>query len=179
MTILNLMHSGMFLERDAFVRRNSLNRVGDGSMTAAHCSLLRVEHFDKGVPFDPADWASPRDVPAITGAVMVFNKKHFEKLNGFSTRYIYGHYEDADLSLRWSKTIGPVSIHPEIRLVHLEGQGSRARGEEYRGAAMANRYFFSAQHHEYFDQNQSLLSRSSGERKLNGLVLPNVRSEIA
>ena len=67
----NLMHSGMFIENDAFVRRNSLNRI-DNTSLAPHGRLLRVEHFDKGVPFDEKQWQKPKVVPAITGAVMVF-----------------------------------------------------------------------------------------------------------
>lgn len=158
----NLMHSGMFIENDAFVRRNSLNRVDDASL-APYGRLLRVEHFDKGVPFDEKEWQKPKVVPAITGAVMVFNKSGFEKLNGFSTRYIYGHYEDADLSLRWNASVGSVCVHPYIRLVHLEGQGSRARGEEYRGASTANRYFFTAQHGDYFDKHLAMIAKAAAK----------------
>jgi hypothetical protein len=43
--------------------------------------------------------------------------------------------------------------------VHLEGQGSRARGEEYRGASMANRYFFTAEHGDYFDKHLAKTGR--------------------
>jgi GT2 family glycosyltransferase len=153
----NLMHSGMFMEADAFVRRNSLNR-NDNALIAPHVRLLRVEHFDKGVPFAERDWQKPKVVPAITGAVMAFERGGFEKLGGFSTRYIYGHYEDADLSLRWTAEVGSVCVHPRIRLVHLEGQGSRARGEEYHGASISNRYFFTAAHGEHFDSQVSAAS---------------------
>jgi GT2 family glycosyltransferase len=90
---------------------------------------------------------------------MTFEKPRFEKLGGFSTRYIYGHYEDADLSLRWRHSVGAVALQPLIRLVHLEGQGSRARGEEFRGASIVNRYFFSFQHGDYFDQHLPKLSK--------------------
>ncbi|MCK1368320.1 galactosyltransferase-related protein [Bradyrhizobium sp. 62] len=150
----NLMHSGMYMENDAFVRRNSLNR-NNNAMFAPSGRLVRVEHFDKGVPFVERDWQKPKVVPAITGAVMVFEKSGFEKIGGFSTRYIYGHYEDADLSLRWEASVGSVCVHPDIRLVHLEGQGSRARGEEYRGASTANRYFFTAAHGSYLDAHSA------------------------
>jgi GT2 family glycosyltransferase len=121
--------------------------------------LLRIEHYDKGVPFHANNWKRAKEVPAITGAVMTFEKPHFEKLGGFSTRYIYGHYEDADLSLRWRHSVGAVALQPLIRLVHLEGQGSRARGEEFRGASIVNRYFFSFQHGDYFDQHLPKLSK--------------------
>jgi GT2 family glycosyltransferase len=155
----NLMHSGMYIERDSFVRRNSLNRVDGPAALAPRRGLLRVEHFDKGVPFEEQRWQKAQVVPAITGAVMAFKSQLFEKLGGFSTRYIYGHYEDADLSLRWSQEVGPVAIHPHIRLVHLEGQGSTAKGAQYRGAAIANRYFFSSKHGSYFDENRAKLSK--------------------
>ena len=155
----NLMHSGMYLMADTFVRRNSLNRLGEGSATRPVTRLLRVEHYDKAVPFDAEKWTSPKEVPAVTGAAMAFRKQQFEKLSGFSTRYIYGHYEDADLSLRWGHSGGSVAVHPHIRLVHLEGQGSRARGEEYRGAAIVNRHFFSLQHGDYFDHHRTKLTK--------------------
>jgi len=140
----NLMHSGMHFEQDVFFRCSSFNK-GDAASREA-VKLARVEHFDKGAPFEEARWREPKVVPAITGALMAFRKPCFEKLGGFSTRYIYGHYEDADLSLRWADAHGPVIVDPGLRLVHLEGQGSRARGEQYRGAAMTNRYLFSLRH---------------------------------
>jgi GT2 family glycosyltransferase len=120
---------------------------------------LRVEHYDKGVPFNADKWTGPKDVPAITGAVMAFERPQFEKLGGFSTRYIYGHYEDADLSLRWWHSVGVVALQPHIRLVHLEGQGSKARGEEFRGASIVNRYFFSSQHGDCFDRHLPQLTK--------------------
>jgi GT2 family glycosyltransferase len=140
----NLMHSGMFVELDSYFRCPSFNQ--SAGLAATSCRLARVEHFDKGVPFEDSRWTQPRIIPAITGALMAFDKPFFEKIGGFSTRYIYGHYEDADLSLRWAEENGPVVIDPGLRFVHLEGQGSRTRGEQYRGAAMVNRYLFSLRH---------------------------------
>ena len=156
-----LMHSGMYITRDSFVRRNSLNRIDGPAAAPPHCQLLRVEHFDKCVPFDESDWQKPKQVTAVSGALMAFKKANFEKIGGFSTQYVYGHYEDADLSLRWAKSIGPVTVHPHIRLIHLEGQGSKARGEEYRGAAIANRHFFTAQFGKLFGDERPKLSRSA------------------
>jgi GT2 family glycosyltransferase len=145
----NLMHSGMHFKSDTIVRRNSLNRTNPlSAVPLAHAELLRVEHFDKGVPFREEHWRLAKQVPAITGALMAFDKRLFEQLDGFSTRYIYGHYEDADLSIRWADRFGPVMINPDMRLVHLEGQGSRPRGDNFRGAYIANRYFFTALHED-------------------------------
>jgi GT2 family glycosyltransferase len=154
----NLMHSGMYLEEDTFFRRNALNRIDSPDSAPPHCKLLRVEHYDKGVPFVASEWQDARPVPAITGALMAFAKAPFERIGGFSTRYIYGHYEDADLSLRWGESNGPVAVHPRLRLVHLEGQGSRARGQQFRGASIVNRHLFTAHHGAYFAQHRDMFS---------------------
>ena len=138
----NLMHSGMYIERDIFVRNNTYQRLAS-ERDESHVALLRVEHFDKGVPYDENRWTRAISAPAISGAVMAFDRRCFESLNGFSTRYIYGHYEDADLSMRWTEKFGSVQIDPHLALVHLEGQGSRPRGGQYRAAQLLNRYFFS------------------------------------
>lgn len=158
-----LMHSGMYIDGDHFVRRNSLNRIDGPGGSVAHCRLLRVEHFDKSVPFEERDWRKSKEVPAISGAVMAFNKDAFERLDGFSTQYIYGHYEDADLSLRWRNGVGSVAVHPQLRLIHLEGQGAKVRGEEFRGAGLANRHFFTARWGELVSKQ-----RTNGAHALNG-----------
>jgi hypothetical protein len=41
-----------------------------------------------------------------------------------------------------------VAIDPNLRFVHLEGQGSTSRGGQYRGAQIVNRYLFSAHHND-------------------------------
>ena len=148
----NLMHSGMYLDRDTAFRRQGLGRApGPGEASAV--DLLRVEHFDKGVPFEEASWRRPKAVPAVTGAVMAFARRPFERLGGFSTRYIYGHYEDADLSLRWAAEGGTVAVDPLLRLVHLEGQGSKPKGEQYRAAAVFNRHLFTLRHGAAYDRD--------------------------
>ncbi len=52
---------------------------------------------------------------------MAFDRKLFQKINGFSTGYIYGHYEDADLSIRWREANGPVAIHPHLTICAPRG----------------------------------------------------------
>ncbi len=154
----NLMHSGMFVERDLFFRCHTMKPYGGGAEPTTF-GLLRVEHFDKGVPFVAQRWREPVVVPAITGALMAISRPLFERIGGFSTRYIYGHYEDADLSLRWAAENGPVAIDPRLRLVHLEGQGSRPRGEQYRAAAVVNRILFSRQYAAMFESGDLSLAR--------------------
>ena len=155
----NLMHSGMHCDRDTIFERRThgaAGRPGEGSAV----DLLRVEHFDKGVPFEEAAWQHPRQVPAVTGAVMAFARPAFERLGGFSTSYIYGHYEDADLSLRWAEAGGVVAVDPLLRLVHLEGQGSRPRGEQYRAAAIVNRHLFTLRHGDSFDRDPDAFTQA-------------------
>ena len=153
---LNLMHSGMFVEQDVYARRDTLARA-EGRRPPV--KLARVEHFDKGVPFDPALWSAPKPTPAISGAVMAFDREPFERIGGFSTRYIFGHYEDADLSFRWRETVGPVMIDPDLRFMHLEGQGSRARGDQYKAAQTVNRYLFSLKYNEAFEKSPEMMVR--------------------
>ena len=155
----NLMHSGMFMEHDVFVRSHTYQKKASGR-TEEHVKLVRVEHFDKGAPFRAENWRQPKVVPAISGAVMAFKRPLFERIGGFSTRYIYGHYEDADLSLRWADANGPVMIDPDLRFVHLEGQGSRSSGGQYRGAQILNRYLFSARHNEALFRDAESMTKS-------------------
>lgn len=153
----NLMHSGMYMEHDVFMRSPTYS-MSAGGKNETHAELVRVEHFDKSAPFDQSKWGQPVIVPAISGAVMAFRRPLFEKIGGFSTRYIYGHYEDADLSLRWAQENGPVVVDPELRFVHLEGQGSKARGDHYHGAKLANRYLFSIRYNPVFALAPALMT---------------------
>ena len=155
----NLMHSGMFMEHDLFSRCHTYQKQASGHSNS-HVKLVRVEHFDKGVPFYEENWQKPRVIPAISGAVMAFRRPLFEKIGGFSTRSIYGHYEDADLSLRWAEAFGPVVIDPRLRLVHLEGQGSKSKGPQYRAAQIINRYLFSLRYNAAFAADPGLMTRS-------------------
>ena len=131
-----LMHGGMHLAEDMYAGP----RTQEGGHDA--CSLLRVEHHDKGVPFRAEDWPCPRPIPAITGALMAFQRQAFEAMGGFSTDYLFGHYEDADLCLRWAEAGGRVEVDPRLRLVHLEGQGSKTKRPHFHGASIVNRYVF-------------------------------------
>ena len=153
----NLMHSGMYMEHDVFMRSPTYNPVASGK-NETNVEIVRVEHFDKSAPFDQSKWEQPVIVPAISGAVMAFSRPLFEKIGGFSTRYIYGHYEDADLSLRWAKENGPVVVDPELRFIHLEGQGSKAHGAHYDGAKIANRHLFSIRYNPVFAAAPDLMT---------------------
>jgi GT2 family glycosyltransferase len=103
---------------------------------------LRVEHYGKGAPADTAALLRPRAVPAITGAFISIQRPWFEDLGGFSTDYIFGHYEDADLCLRSHQAGVTPWIH-DLKLWHLEGKGS-TRLPVHEGGSLVNRWLFSS-----------------------------------
>ena len=89
---------------------------------------------------------------------MAFRRPLFDKIGGFSTRYIYAHYEDVDLSLRWAQVNGPVVVDPDLRMIHLEGQGTHSKAPQFRGAQILNRYLFSLRHNSAFAANPDLMT---------------------
>jgi hypothetical protein len=102
--------------------------------------LLRVEHYGKGSPAWATRFTGPRPVPAITGAFMSMDRAWFEHLGGFNESYVFGHYEDADLCLKSIRGGTAPWIH-DIRLWHLEGQGSHRR-PVHEGGSLVNRWLF-------------------------------------
>ena len=122
------MHEGMF-----FVRDEKLAALADRP-------IWTVEHYRKGFP-DRGDMAA-REVPAVTGALMLFDATNFEKIGGFDEKFVYGHYEDADLCLRVAATGGRVLYDPRLAYWHYEGKGSIKR-PEHAGSGFFNRWRFS------------------------------------
>jgi GT2 family glycosyltransferase len=144
----SLMHGGMYFDCDTGV-----------SLEADHISrrrVLRVEHYGKGAPVWASQFTDPRPVPAVTGAFMSLDRAWYEKLGGFSEEYVFGHYEDADLCLK-SIQHGTVPWIHDIRLWHLEGQGSHRR-PVHEGGSLVNRWLF---------------TRTWGDVVANGLLGPN------
>ncbi|WP_298215006.1 hypothetical protein [Acidocella sp.] len=128
----SLMHAGMYFEADTapgFM-------LGQGE----DVTLLRVEHYGKGAPPDDAALLRPRPVPAVSGAFISAARGWFERLEGFSESYVFGHYEDADLCLRSLEAGRPAWLH-DLHLWHLEGKGG-ARLPVHEGAAAVNRWLF-------------------------------------
>jgi GT2 family glycosyltransferase len=128
----SLMHGGMYFEFDSGVSLDA-GRVSQRR-------LLRVEHYGKGAPNSATRFTAPRPVPAVTGAFMSVDRGWYEKLGGFTEDYVFGHYEDADLCLK-SIQAGTVPWIHDIRLWHLEGQGSR-RLPVHEGGSLVNRWLF-------------------------------------
>jgi GT2 family glycosyltransferase len=122
------MHAGMYLVRDSFVDA----RLG-------RAELLDTWHFAKGFPDWVEDVRTTRIVPAVTGAFMSIERAHFEKLGGFDTDFIFGHYEDGDLCLRSAAAGQPVWYCADVRLWHMESKGSK-RSSHHDGARRVNRW---------------------------------------
>jgi GT2 family glycosyltransferase len=128
----SLMHAGMYFEIDWGVSLAGLD--------IRRRPMLRVEHYGKGAPATAARFLPTRPVPAVSGAFISVDRAWFERLCGFSSDYIYGHYEDADLCLR-SLRQGVVPYVHDLPLWHLEGKGS-TRLPHHEGASFVNRWLF-------------------------------------
>jgi GT2 family glycosyltransferase len=128
----SLMHGGMYFELDTAPSFTQ----GQHQET----TILRVEHYGKGVPPDTAEYLRPRPVPAVTGAFISTAREWFETLGGFTEDYIFGHYEDADLSLKSLAAGRPAWLH-DATLWHLEGKGSH-RQPQHEGGSIVNRWLF-------------------------------------
>ncbi|WP_226583443.1 glycosyltransferase family 2 protein [Acuticoccus sediminis] len=123
----SVMHEGMYFNED---RKLSV---------LCGTPVWTVEHFRKGFP----DTTEPKvtDVPAVSGALMVLDRDLFQELGGFSTAFIFGHYEDADLCLRAHRAGGQVLVDPALAYWHYEGMGSVKRPEHI-GSGLYNRWYF-------------------------------------
>jgi GT2 family glycosyltransferase len=79
-------------------------------------------HFFKGYgrDFPPAD--RERDVPAVTGALMVLRRADFLSVGGFTTDFVVGDYEDSDLCLKLRAKGGRCRYVPSVALLHFERQ---------------------------------------------------------
>lgn len=145
-----LAQSGLFIERDVFARSGAFSsRPGAGPVRIV--KLAELKPFDRGASFDPAQGRKSRLVPAASGKLMAFDRAPFERIGGFSSRYLYYGYEDADLSLRWARDNGPVAVHPGLRMVHLQARRSRASEDPYLSARAINRHLFSLRYNAMFN----------------------------
>jgi O-antigen biosynthesis protein len=94
-------------------------------------------HYWKGAPrrFPPLE--RPRRVPGITGAAMLMDRARFEAVNGFSTDYAIGDYEDSDLCLKLRAAGGEILYEPRAELYHFERQSIRDHSVHDRNIATA------------------------------------------
>ena len=130
----SLMHGGIYLDVD------SLLSIRDGKMV--HRDVLRAVHYGKGAPADSDVYRNSRPVPAVSGAFLSIDRAWFEKLNGFSRKYIFGHYEDVDLCLRSLQAGAPAWLH-DLPFWHLESKGS-THGRAQIGGRLVNRWLLTS-----------------------------------
>jgi GT2 family glycosyltransferase len=128
----SLMHHGMYFEIDEGIS------VKPDSISTRR--IIRTEHYAKGAPAWSPQFVCPRKVSAITGAFISIDRAWFERLGGFNEEFLFGHYEDADLSLRSLACGQPVWMQ-DFPLWHMEGEGS-IRLQEHEGGILVNRWLF-------------------------------------
>lgn len=83
---------------------------------------LELAHSFKGLHRGFADAERRRTVPALSGACLLIERDLYDQLGGFSTDYVKGGYEDADLCLRIQQRELETWYVPEVELYHLEGR---------------------------------------------------------
>lgn len=135
----SIMHEGMYF------------RVDKRLSAISPAPVWMVEHYRKG--FADRNDTQTRAVPAVTGALMVMKRSLYERLGGFSTDFIYGNFEDADLCLRAQESGAHVVIDPALAFWHYEGKGSTKRPEHV-GANLYNHWTFSRKWNQRLESRQ-------------------------
>ena len=77
-------------------------------------------------------------VAGITGAAMLLDRARFEQVDGFSTHYVIGDYEDSDLCLKLRAQGGEIGYEPRAELYHFERQSIREHAVHDRNLATAH-----------------------------------------
>jgi len=136
---------GKLFYADGTVMHEGMAFVPDPRLSAlARSPVWTVEHPRKGFP-DRGE-RKTRRVPAVSGAMMALDRADFERIGGFDEHFLYGHYEDADLCLRFAEQGTEqgwkVLCDPALAFWHYEGCGS-IRRPEHEGALPINRWRFS------------------------------------
>ncbi len=132
---------GKLFYADGTVMHEGMYFVADPRLSAlARTKVWTVEHLRKGFPDLGGRATAP--VQAVSGALMVFDRADYEEIGGFDERFVYGHYEDADLCLRFAEHGWKVLYDGALTFWHYEGRGSIKR-PEHAGALHINRWHFS------------------------------------
>ena len=141
---------GKLFYADGTVMHEGMTFVPDLRLSAlARSPVWTVEHPRKGFP-DRGERKTVK-VPAVSGALMVLDRADFEEIGGFDERFLYGHYEDADLCLRFADKGWDVLCDPALAFWHYEGCGS-IRREEHEGALPVNRWRFSRKWRDFLSE---------------------------
>lgn len=103
----SLQHAGMYFERGT---------------TGAWQNM----HYFKGYGRDFSPAGLERDVPALTGALMVLRRADYLAVGGLDANYIIGDFEDSDLCLKLRARGGRCRYVSNIALLHFERQSMPA-----------------------------------------------------
>lgn len=103
---------------------------GDGTIQHAGMVFTPFPRFDawlcdhplKNEPAAAEIVATPRAVPAVTGACLLVERSLFEQVGGLCEDYVIGDFEDADLCHRIAAAGRGVVYEPRVALLHLERQ---------------------------------------------------------
>lgn len=99
----SLQHAGMFFEQTIF-------------------PFWITGHYHKGLPHIYGSVNISRAVPAITGACLLIKRELYELVDGFTTDYIIGDFEDSDLCFKCHDLGYESWYFAEVELYHLERQ---------------------------------------------------------
>lgn len=100
-------------------------------------------HFFKGYGRNLPAANVEREVPAVTGALMLLKRQDYLDVGGFTTDYVIGDYEDSDLCLKLRAAGGSCLYMPSVALMHFERQ-SMADSDVDVGSTIYNRALHSA-----------------------------------
>lgn len=111
----------------------------DGTLQHGGMAVQRLASFGN-MPFPyhpgkgrlPATGDAVRDVPLVTGALMLMRRTLAEELGGFDTDYVVGDFEDADLCMKVRARGLRCAVHDGVRLYHLERQSQGSAAQAWR-----------------------------------------------
>jgi hypothetical protein len=87
------------------------------------------------------NWLKPREVDWVTGAALMIQKKLFEKIKGFDTKF-FMYFEDQDLCLRVKSLGFGVWVLPKAKIIHLGGKSLKFDRERKKRYYQSQGYFF-------------------------------------
>jgi len=111
----------------------------DGTLQHGGMAMRRLPGYGN-MPFPvhpgkgrlPASGGGVRDVPLVTGALMLMRRNLAIELGGFDTDYVTGDFEDADLCMKVRTRGLRCAVHDGVRLFHLERQSQGSAAQAWR-----------------------------------------------
>jgi GT2 family glycosyltransferase len=95
-----------------------------------------------GVSLGRGGEAELRGPVVSSGSLLGVRADLFARVGGFSSDYLFGHFEDVDLGLRLEAAGHPTRIVEDCRFIHAEGGGSILPAELIRTVPTLNRIIF-------------------------------------